>query len=107
MSTAKIFIDGEHGTTGLLIRDLLRTRKDIEVVSIAPEKRKDIAERKRLLNAVDLTILCLPDDAAKESVAMIENPAVRVVDASTPHRARLGVWFSRTHAWPSRFDPRE
>jgi N-acetyl-gamma-glutamyl-phosphate reductase len=93
MSTAKIFIDGEHGTTGLLIRDLLRTRKDIEVVSIAPEKRKDVAERKRLLNAVDLTILCLPDDAAKESVSMIENPAVRVVDASTAHRISPGWVF--------------
>jgi len=86
MTTPKIFIDGEHGTTGLLIRDLLRERLDIELVSIAPEKRKDQDERKRLLNAVDLTILCLPDDAARESVSMIENPAVRVIDASTAHR---------------------
>jgi N-acetyl-gamma-glutamyl-phosphate reductase len=86
MSLPSIFIDGEHGTTGLLIRELLRERGDIEVVSIAPEKRKDQAERKRLLNAVDLAILCLPDDAARESVSMIDNPAVRVIDASTAHR---------------------
>jgi N-acetyl-gamma-glutamyl-phosphate reductase len=91
--TAKIFIDGEHGTTGLLIRDLLRIRHDVEVVSIAPEKRKDLAERKRLLNAVDLTILCLPDEAAKESVAMIENANVRVIDASTAHRIAPGWIF--------------
>lgn len=86
MSKPTIFIDGEHGTTGLLIRDLLRERADIEVISIAPDKRKDSAERMRLLNSVDLAILCLPDDAARESVTMIENPDVRVVDASTAHR---------------------
>ena len=86
MSKPKIFIDGEHGTTGLLIRDLLRERDDIDVVSIAPDKRKDTDERRRLLNSVDLAILCLPDDAARESVTMIDNPEVRVVDASTAHR---------------------
>lgn len=86
MSQPTIFIDGEHGTTGLLIRELLRERADIDVVSIAPDKRKDTAERKRLLNCVDLAILCLPDDAARESVTMIENPEVRVIDASTAHR---------------------
>lgn len=93
MSKPKIFIDGEHGTTGLLIRDLLLTRNDVEVVSIAADKRKDTAERKRLLNAVDLTILCLPDDAAKESVSMIENANVRVIDASTAHRIAPGWAF--------------
>ena len=86
MAKPKIFIDGEHGTTGLLIRELLRERTDIDVVSIAPDKRKDTAERKRLLNSVELAILCLPDDAARESVLMIDNADVRVVDASTAHR---------------------
>lgn len=86
MSKPTLFIDGEHGTTGLLIRELLRARDDIDLVSIAADKRKDLDERKRLLNAVDLAVLCLPDDAARESVAMISNPAVRLVDASTAHR---------------------
>ena len=86
MAKPSIFIDGEHGTTGLLIRDLLRERNDVEVVSIAPDKRKDAGERKRLLNSVNLAILCLPDAAARESVAMIDNPDVRVLDASTAHR---------------------
>ena len=93
MAKPSIFIDGEHGTTGLLIRELLRERSDVEVLSIATDKRKDAAERKRLLNAVDLTILCLPDDAARESVALIDNPAVRVVDASTAHRIAAGWAF--------------
>ncbi len=99
--TAKIFIDGEHGTTGLLIRDLLRERSDVEVVSIAADKRKDLAERKRLLNAVDLAVLCLPDDAAKESVSMIENVNVRVIDASTAHRIAPGWVFGFPELTPS------
>jgi N-acetyl-gamma-glutamyl-phosphate reductase len=84
--TAKIFIDGEAGTTGLQIRERLAGRSDIEVISIDPDKRKDLGERQRLLNAADVAILCLPDDAAKESVSLIENDTTRVIDASTAYR---------------------
>jgi N-acetyl-gamma-glutamyl-phosphate reductase len=83
---AKIFIDGEVGTTGLQIRERLQSRHDLEMLSIAPDKRKDLDERKRLLNAADVAILCLPDDAARESVALIENDTTRVIDASTAFR---------------------
>ncbi len=83
---AKIFIDGEAGTTGLQIRERLAGRRDLEVLSIAADKRKDQDERKRLLNAADVAILCLPDDAAKESVSLIENDSTRVIDASTAFR---------------------
>ena len=83
---AKIFIDGEAGTTGLQIRERLAGRRDLEVLSIAADKRKDLEERKRLLNAADIAILCLPDDAARESVSLIENGTTRVIDASTAFR---------------------
>lgn len=82
----RIFIDGESGTTGLQIRARLRGRSDLTLVSIDPEQRKDAEERKRLLNQVDLAVLCLPDEAAREAVGLIENPAVKVLDASTAHR---------------------
>jgi N-acetyl-gamma-glutamyl-phosphate reductase len=87
---AKIFIDGEAGTTGLQIRERLAGRRDIEVLSIAADKRKDQDERKRLLNAADVAILCLPDDAAKESVSLIDNDTTKVIDASTAHRVAEG-----------------
>src|SRR3981189_1207068 len=87
---AKIFIDGETGTTGLQLRDRLAGRRDFEILSIAPDKRKDPHERKRLLNAADVAILCLPDDAAKESVSLIENDTTKVIDASTAHRVADG-----------------
>jgi N-acetyl-gamma-glutamyl-phosphate reductase len=84
--TARVFIDGEAGTTGLQIRERLEGRRDIELVSIDPDKRKDAEERKKLLNAADAVILCLPDDAAREAVLLIENSKVVVIDASTAHR---------------------
>ena len=87
---AKIFIDGEAGTTGLQLRDRLAGRRDIELLSIASDKRKDTQERKRLLNAADVAILCLPDEAARESVRLIENDTTRVIDASTAHRVADG-----------------
>jgi N-acetyl-gamma-glutamyl-phosphate reductase len=88
--TAKIFIDGEHGTTGLQIRARLAGRKDIEVISVPAEQRKDAAARADYLNAADVAILCLPDDAAKESVSLIQNDTTRVIDASTAHRTAPG-----------------
>src|SRR5882724_10125656 len=87
---ARIFIDGEAGTTGLQLRDRLTGRRDFEILSIAPDKRKDLLERKRLLNAADVAILCLPDEAAKESVSLIENDTTKVIDASTAHRVADG-----------------
>lgn len=88
-----IFIDGEAGTTGLQIRQRLETRSDVELISIDPAKRKDQAARAEHLNGADLVVLCLPDDAAREAVSMISNPAVKVVDASTAHRTADGWVF--------------
>jgi N-acetyl-gamma-glutamyl-phosphate reductase len=88
--SARVFIDGEAGTTGLQIRERLEGRRDIELVSIDPDKRKDSDERKRLLNSVDAVILCLPDDAAREAVSLIENSKTIVIDASTAYRVADG-----------------
>ncbi len=87
---AKIFIDGAAGTTGLEIRERLAGRTDLEVVALAGAERKDERARARALNAADLVILCLPDEAARQAVSLIENPEVRVIDASTAHRVAEG-----------------
>ncbi len=86
MSKPKVYIDGKEGTTGLQIYDRLSVRDDIDLLLIDEDKRKDIAERKKLLNAADLVFLCLPDAAAGVSVSLIENENTRVIDASTAHR---------------------
>jgi N-acetyl-gamma-glutamyl-phosphate reductase len=82
----KVFIDGREGTTGLQIFERLSGRDDIVLLMIDDTKRKDVSERKKLINDADVVFLCLPDNAARESVSMIENDKTRVIDASTAHR---------------------
>ncbi len=86
----KIFIDGSEGTTGLRIHERFSERDDVELLSISPELRKDPAERKRLINSSDITFLCLPDAAATESVSLVENENVVIIDTSTAHRTNEG-----------------
>ncbi|MEO0827470.1 MAG: N-acetyl-gamma-glutamyl-phosphate reductase [Cyanobacteria bacterium J06642_9] len=89
-SKPTVFIDGEAGTTGLQIYTRLNQRDDIELVSIAPDKRKDAAERSRLINSVDLAVLCLPDAASREAVSFVEpDSKVKILDASTAYRTAL------------------
>ena len=96
----KVFIDGEVGTTGLQIRERLAGRADIELISLSEDRRKVVAAREEALNASDVAILCLPDDAAREAVSLIENDRTRVIDASTAHRVADG-W---TYGFPE-LDP--
>ncbi|MDI7774855.1 N-acetyl-gamma-glutamyl-phosphate reductase [Asticcacaulis sp. EMRT-3] len=86
----KVFIDGEAGTTGLQIRERLEKRADIELIRLSDDRRKDVNARRDALNSADAVILCLPDEAAREAVSLIENPDVAVIDASTAHRVAEG-----------------
>ena len=84
--SACIFIDGEAGTTGLLIRDLLSMRSDLSFISLGEAERKNDKARKDALNSCDLAVLCLPNEAAQDAVNLINNPNVKVIDTSTAHR---------------------
>jgi N-acetyl-gamma-glutamyl-phosphate reductase len=88
--TPVVFIDGDQGTTGLQIRERLQGRSDLRVLTLRADRRKHPGARAEALNHCDVAILCLPDDAAREAVAMIHNPAVRVIDASSAHRTQAG-----------------
>ncbi len=102
--TYAVFVDGQEGTTGLRIHEYLAARSDIEVLRIDADKRKDPAERARLLNAADVAFLCLPDAASREAAAMINNPRTCLIDASTAHRISPGWAFGLPELAPDQRD---
>jgi len=99
-----VYVDGQEGTTGLRIHEVLSARSDIEVLKIDPDKRKDAAERARLLNASDLSFLCLPDAASKEAAEMVTNPKTCLIDASTAFRTDPTWAFGLPELAPSQRD---
>jgi len=101
--TTRIFIDGAAGTTGLEIHERLAARMDLSVIRLAEVERKDSRARARALNEADVVILCLPDEAAREAVALITNPDVRVIDASTAHRVAPGWVFGFAEYEPENY----
>lgn len=101
----KIFIDGEHGTTGLQIRTRMAGRRDVELLSIPEAERRNAAIREDMLNSADIAILCLPDDASKEAVQMVSaNNNVRVIDIVPVLQALIasdfGMWKGRVQTRP-------
>jgi N-acetyl-gamma-glutamyl-phosphate reductase len=100
----RVFVDGQEGTTGLRIHEYLAQRKDIEVLRIDPERRKDAGERARLLNEADVAFLCLPDTAAREAAALVTNPTTCLIDASTAHRTAVGWVFGMPELAPGQRD---
>lgn len=101
MSARVVFIDGDQGTTGLQIHERLRERTDLTVLTLAASERKDPRRRAEAINACDIAILCLPDAAARDAVASIVNPAVRVIDASSAHRTHAGWTYGFPEMAPS------
>ncbi len=104
MNKPIIFIDGQEGTTGLQIFDRLSARDDIELLTIPESRRKDPSARKERMNAADLVFLCLPDAAAIEAVALVDNPDTRIIDASTAHRTQDGWAYGFPELSPSHRD---
>lgn len=90
MPAPRVYIDGQSGTIGLRIRELLRGRSDLQILEIEASQRRNPEARRRMLDGADVAILCLPDEAAREAVALAENPALRIIDGSTAHRTSAG-----------------
>jgi N-acetyl-gamma-glutamyl-phosphate reductase len=104
MKKHTVFVDGQEGTTGLRINEYLAARSDIEVLKIDADRRKDSAERARLLNAAEVAFLCLPDAAAREAVSLVTSPRTCVIDASTAHRTAPGWTFGIPELAPGQRD---
>lgn len=99
--TVRVFIDGAAGTTGLEIADRLSDRADIDFITLDDARRKDAAARREALNDADFVILCLPDDAARDAVSLIDNDRTRVIDASTAHRVADGWTYGMAELEPA------